>query len=660
MTDPIRFAGYVVQQNLGADSLGYSLIAADETERPVLVRAFHGPGIDVEALWRSASERAEAVRAAAPAAAAVLGRDAGIPFLAYPGLRGRDLASVLAEARRHDLPLAADQALTAISDLARRVAGSSLTHGSIVPHLVVVDEDGGVHPLGYESGPELARQCTSGALADVLAPYLSPELRAGAAVGASDDVYAVAALLTELLTGIPPAPDLPGSLGRLRLVDGEPIPDDWLELLSRSAAPPADRIPDLGAWTEEFERLLFERYHRAAPRSLAALVAGLFDRGDAGADPAEPGADALWDDTPEPPTATAGAGGRDEGAGEHRPTGKPGEEAAGIAGFAGTETATAASAEDARAGEPAPTAEPTPPTDPPAADRRPRRRRQAVAAGLVALGVAAALSIVLQSDDRRPPSAARPAGEPAAVAGPAAAPMPPPAAPEPRSATAHGADPPQAFEPGSALRMAGGGAERSLDGPAAQRSPAPAPRPSAAAVPNGAPQPAPSTAPAAIRPEARPPRRPVLDAPAEAVHASSPPPAGPARAPAGDPAPPGATPPSETAETEPQMPRLDLPEVWVGELVEPGPGVTAPELRRMVRPRLPRSARGELPAPEVPVRVLVSEQGVALEAELAGAPVGHGVDEEALRVTRAARFEPARKNGVRVRMWTTVQVRFVD
>lgn len=684
MTDSIHFAGLAVRHRLGVDPLGHSLIAddadlGDGSTRPVLVRAFHGRGIDSEALWRAAGEHADKVRVSpGAAAAATLGRDAGIPYLAYPGLTGRDLAAVLAAARERDLPLAADQALTVISELAHGAARVPLVHGLIVPHLVVIDDAGGVHLLGFEVGPALATQCAGGRLGAALAPYLSPELRAGAAAGPADDVYAVAALFAELLSGRTPEADLAAGLARLELVDGEPLPAGWLDLLERSVAPRGERIPDLESWTRELERLLFDHYYQAAPRSLATLAARLFEEppsshrppepADApAADEADEGADALWDDDEAistgpatPPPAAAGVA-----------PSSPGAEA-------GTEAkaGTANLVEDGTPRtDPTPEAEAASEPAPQTAAGWPRRAWFAAAAAAVAL-IAAGGYFVLEpgfapgasppatpagqgqgpGTVERDPTRARPRVEPAATT-PENAPEPPPAASDRPSPLRQRTERTDSAAPAPAPATGGGPEPDAPGGP----SPAPVierldlePRPSPArpadSTANGTSEPGQGapTAPAAARkrPESGgEPERPAGPPPPEAEGGSE--------RPAESPAP-------DAAASEPVMPQLDLPEVWVGELVEPGPGVTAPRLRRMPSPQLPLVARGEVSAPNVEVRVLVSEEGEPLTVALGGQRIGHGVDAEALRVIRESTFEPATKDGVRVRMWTTVTVRFPE
>jgi TonB family protein len=97
-------------------------------------------------------------------------------------------------------------------------------------------------------------------------------------------------------------------------------------------------------------------------------------------------------------------------------------------------------------------------------------------------------------------------------------------------------------------------------------------------------------------------------------------------------------------------------QVRVGDLVENGPGVVPPKLAGRIEPRYPPQARQLNKTATVTVRALVDENGRVERAEPSGAKAGYGFDEAALAAARAARFDPATKNGVRVKMWTALRI----
>jgi len=92
--------------------------------------------------------------------------------------------------------------------------------------------------------------------------------------------------------------------------------------------------------------------------------------------------------------------------------------------------------------------------------------------------------------------------------------------------------------------------------------------------------------------------------------------------------------------------------------VQPGPGVAAPKLLAQLDPRYPPAAQRLNRAAQVHIKVLVDERGRVMDAEGLGAKAGFGFDEAALDAARRASFQPATKDGVKVKMWMTLQVNF--
>jgi TonB family protein len=148
--------------------------------------------------------------------------------------------------------------------------------------------------------------------------------------------------------------------------------------------------------------------------------------------------------------------------------------------------------------------------------------------------------------------------------------------------------------------------------------------------------------PSAAPPQARPsPEVKVAEAqpaPVEptAVPAVEPPPTAPARAPAAAP---------ETAA-----------EVARGDLVGPGSGVVEPVFLSSPRIAYPPAARNQGVSGKVVVLLLVNEQGTVSEVKLQQGIPRFGVNEAVLASVRQAKFQPATKNGVAVKMWRTLVV----
>ncbi len=114
---------------------------------------------------------------------------------------------------------------------------------------------------------------------------------------------------------------------------------------------------------------------------------------------------------------------------------------------------------------------------------------------------------------------------------------------------------------------------------------------------------------------------------------------------------------SPEPEDEPAVP--PAPSVAVGDLVDMGPGVTPPQLVSISKPEYPPVARRFRVEGTVVVSVLVSEDGDVLDTRLdRGVSRKVGLNEAALEAARRAKYRPATKDGVRVKMWTTLKIPF--
>jgi len=114
-------------------------------------------------------------------------------------------------------------------------------------------------------------------------------------------------------------------------------------------------------------------------------------------------------------------------------------------------------------------------------------------------------------------------------------------------------------------------------------------------------------------------------------------------------------PPPATARSEPEPP----PSVRVGDLVEFGPGVVPPKLVSIDKPEYPPIARRMQVEGEVLLSVLVDENGKVLDVRfIERVRQAVGINEAAVEAARSARYQPATKDGVRVKMWTHLRLPF--
>ena len=100
------------------------------------------------------------------------------------------------------------------------------------------------------------------------------------------------------------------------------------------------------------------------------------------------------------------------------------------------------------------------------------------------------------------------------------------------------------------------------------------------------------------------------------------------------------------------------PGVQTGDLVEPSFDVIDPVLIEHPKLKYPNEAkRQKIAEAVVRVRVLVDHTGTVQDAELEKG-AGHGFDDVALAAALQARFIPATKDQVQVKMWTVLPLIF--
>ncbi|TNF78036.1 MAG: TonB family protein [Acidobacteria bacterium] len=115
----------------------------------------------------------------------------------------------------------------------------------------------------------------------------------------------------------------------------------------------------------------------------------------------------------------------------------------------------------------------------------------------------------------------------------------------------------------------------------------------------------------------------------------------------------------ETTEAVPAPdPEPVQPEVKVGDLVTPGPGVIAPKLVRGPLPRYPPIAQRMKREADVRVSLLVDENGRVIEAHSIGSKAGMGFEQAAVDAARKTTWTPAEKNGIKVKIRLEVTIEF--
>lgn len=637
-----EFGNYILLKKLYEDPLGETFRAGkrgrEGVEQVLLLKVLNGASVDGERVWRRLGTRGavqQALRSPNIGTGVDLGRVRNIPYVAYDYISGKPLSSLLEQAAEMHSPIPTDHALLVAERLAlglsvayeTKVEDERVLHGFIVPHLVMLSNEGEIRVLGFEAAPGLRDAAAGGALGTALGAYLSPEALAGAPLSKSDDVYSLGAILFELLTGRKPAATGAAAIDRAVLAnEGVPLPPDIASLLRRSLAPASERIGDAVAWHKAISKVMIDGNYRPTVFNLAFFMHNLF-RDEIEREGKEiehektltvPAKEVLAAAARTTPAATPGSG----------PVAAPAAGASGQhATFSGFGHAEAASEKGNKTG--------------------------------LLIGIAAAALAVLGGGGYWLMN--RGASETTVPVEQATETTAEPAVTEPSTTEAAPATTPSETEVAAQIDKLiaekTAAVEASLRAQyderikALQRSLEESRTPSttAAARPATTPTTTPLLPPAdRTQPTAEPATPPVSE-PAPAV--ASP-----------EPAPVEAAPAPVQADPEPVSQPTTVPakrRYRVGDLVEPGtPGVVPPKRTSNIETRYPRAAEKFNREATVTVRVLVDEVGRVEQSEISGARQGFGFDEAALAAARAVRFEPATADGVRVKMWTTLRLQF--
>ena len=110
------------------------------------------------------------------------------PYAAYDYISGKSLAAVLTQAAKQMSPIPTDHALLIAERISLALAAAYETraqderiqHGFVVPHLVMISNEGETRLLGFEVAPGLRALAAAGWNAPEIRQYLAPETLDGA------------------------------------------------------------------------------------------------------------------------------------------------------------------------------------------------------------------------------------------------------------------------------------------------------------------------------------------------------------------------------------------------------------------------------------------------------------------------------------------------
>jgi len=250
-------------------------------------------------------------------------------YIAYEFLEGKSLKAVFKRCGQEGFPFSVDHALliasktcTALEQAHARKseAGARYFHGLVTPDNVVVTYEGEVRVRGFGYWPSRVRE--AGGVDDTDRRYLAPEQAAGAFGDTRSDTFAVGALLYEMLTGQALFPDGRDSgdpaakVARAKqwnpTTDDDALPKPIAEILRRSlAADPGARYAEIQEMRKAVDTLLFSGDFTPTTFNLAFFMHSLFRddieresrrlKEERDASYAEP----LPEDTPTPPLVPA-------------------------------------------------------------------------------------------------------------------------------------------------------------------------------------------------------------------------------------------------------------------------------------------------------------------------------------------------------------------
>jgi TonB family protein len=657
-----EFGPYLLLKKLGEDSLGETFragrIGAEGVEQVVLLRVFNGRNVNGARLWeRIAGRRAvqEALKNPNLGDGVGLGEVRGIPYVAYDYLSGKSLTQLLVQASTENQPIPLDHALLIVERVSlglatayeTKVDGQRLVHGFVVPHLVMISNEGEARLLGFEASPGLVDLARGGAFGSEVTRYLAPEARTSGVAEKADDVYSLGVLLYELAT-CRPLPE-PGEQGFGPILEsahipgeGGPLPAEVARLIGRSLSPRGDRIGDAVSWHKAASKLMAESGHNATAFNLAFFMHNLF-RTDIERESREIEAEKTLEI---PASALAGATARPAAA---RPAGRPGSAAL--------------------PAEMHETAEPVTMPHPVAgygALSQPAGEAAATSSGSgkgLWIGLAAALLLLigggaawwfLMGPGAGPTEQELAARAPAPVVPEPVVEEPPPepAGPTPEEMQAQLAEmiDSRSEEMESKFRQQYDERIQQLQKEleSAEKEAAERERLERERLEREAAEAAERERLAAEAAEQE--RLAAEKAEQERLAAEK------AAADGTQPAADGGA--QGGARAAGQRPPESEPKVQLGDLVSFGPGVNPPGLISIPEVRYPPMARKLGREATIEVRLLIDETGKVARTETVGKALGYGFEEAAIEAAGRAKYRPATKAGVRVKMWTSVKLRF--
>ncbi len=289
------FASFLRFKEVLSDPLGHLYRAgefdASGVRRTVWLRVFDRPTIvaaDVIAGFDRANAIADVVQSTNVAEVDCLVDD-GTPAIATDFVASQPLSRVLDRVAKEQFPIPVDNALLIAEKIAlalsatltAEIDGERVVHGFVHPGLVFVTNDGEGFVTGFGVAEQLLTLIDDESSADLIHPYLAPEVLLSRVASRQGDVYSLGAILFELLTGatLPAATDERAAAvaSASFAFEDERFPDDIRELLQRALAPhPKERFSSAADFKKELGRLLYGGGYSPTTFNLALFMDRLF------------------------------------------------------------------------------------------------------------------------------------------------------------------------------------------------------------------------------------------------------------------------------------------------------------------------------------------------------------------------------------------------
>ncbi|HWW93724.1 MAG TPA: TonB family protein [Vicinamibacteria bacterium] len=208
-------------------------------------------------------------------------------YISYEFIEGRSLRAILERCRQEAYPFSVEHALLIASKVcsalegaqARRLeSGDRYFHGLLNPGSILVSYEGEVRVKGFGYWPSRLRD----ALPEETLAYLAPEQAAGGTGDGRSDVYSLGAVLFEMLTGQSPAgADLAARIPSAKLLspsgEDDSLTPPLIEILQKALGPEASsRYPEVQEMRKAIDALLFSGDFTPTTFNLAFFMHSLY------------------------------------------------------------------------------------------------------------------------------------------------------------------------------------------------------------------------------------------------------------------------------------------------------------------------------------------------------------------------------------------------